>query len=99
MEVLITKILEVFSLEYMLSVILGSYFVIKLVDLLNGDKIVPTWGKRTITCIVGAIMFFVFTKYTDTRNECLIASFFAAIFAYDTAIKELFKKFNIEYRS
>lgn len=99
METLIVKIFEIFSLEYMLSVILASYFVIKIVDVFNGERIVPTWGKRTITCIVGAVLFFVFTLYTDTKNECLIASFFAAIFMYDTAIKELFRKLNIEYRN
>lgn len=99
METLITKIFEIFSLEYMFSVILGSYFVIKLVDLLNGDKVVPTWGKRTITCVVGVVLFGIFSMYTDTKIECLIASFFAAVFAYDSAIKELFKKLNIEYRS
>ena len=98
MELLVTKIFEVFSLEYMLSVVLASYFVIKIVDYFNGEKIVPTWGKRTITCIIGGMLFFVFIKYTDTKSESLIASFFAAIFMYDAAIKELLKKLNIEYR-
>lgn len=99
MESLFVKIFEVISLEYMFSVILASYFVIKIVDIFNGKAVVPTWCKRTITCIVGAVLFFVFSKYTDTRTECLIASFFAAIFMYDTAIKELFKKLNITYRN
>ena len=99
METLIAKIFDIFSMEYMLSVILASYFVIKIVDALNGDKIVPTWGKRTITCIVGAITFFIFELYTDTKHECLIASFFAAVFMYDAAINALLKKLNIEYRS
>lgn len=99
MEMLFAKILEIFSLEYMFSVIVASYLIIKMVDALNGGKVVPTWAKRTITCVVGAILFGVFVKFTDTNIQCLSASFFAAVFVYDTAIKALIKKFNVDYNS
>ena len=98
METFIIRLLEVFSLEYMASVILASYFIIKVIDWVNGDKVVPTWGKRTVTFVIGAMLFGVFFLYTDTAHEQLIASFFAALFLYDAAIKELLKRFNIEYR-
>lgn len=98
MDILVTKLFEVFSLEYMFSVIIATYFTIKVIDFLNGEKSVPTWMKRTITCIVGAVLFVVFVYYTDTNKERLIASFFAALFLYDAAIKELFRKLKIEYR-
>lgn len=98
MEVLIGKTLGIFSLEYMFSVIVASYLVIKLVDALNGERVVPTWLKRLITCLVGAVFFVVFAKFTDVTVQCLIASFFSAVFVYDTAIKVIIKKFNIDYR-
>lgn len=98
MEVLIEKIFGIFSLEYMFSVIVASYLVIKLVDALNGEKVVPTWLKRLITCLVGAVFFVVFAKFTDVTVQCLMASFFSAVFVYDTAIKVIIKKFNIGYR-
>lgn len=98
MEIFINKLFEIFSTEYMFSVIVASYLIIKLVDALNGDKIVPTWLKRTITCTVGAILFIVFIKFTDVTLQCLIASFFSAVFVYDTAIKVIIQKFNIDYR-
>lgn len=98
METLFARLFEIFSLEYMFSVIMASYFVIKLVDFLNGEKIVPTWMKRTITFVVGAISFFVFRAYTDVSVQCLIASYFAAVFVYDTAIKCLIKKFDLDYK-
>ena len=98
MEVLIEKIFGIFSLEYMFSVIVASYLVIKLVDALNGERVVPTWLKRLITCLVGAVFFVVFAKFTDVTIQCLMASFFSAVFVYDTAIKVIIKKFNIDYR-
>lgn len=98
MDVLVAKFFEIFSLEYMFSVIVASYLIIKFVDVINGDNIVPTWMKRTITCGVGALLFIVFIKFTDVTLQSLIASFFSAIFVYDTAIKVIIQKFNIDYK-
>lgn len=98
MEVLFSKLFEIFSLEYMFSVIVASYLTIKLVDVLNGERVVPSWMKRVITCLIGAILFIVFAKFTDVTLQCLIASFFSAVFVYDTAIKVIIKKLNIGYR-
>lgn len=98
MGTLFERLFEVFSLEYMFSVIIASYLFIKLMDTLNKERAVPTWLKRGITFLVGAILFVVFLKFTDVTVQCLIASFFSAIFVYDTAIKVLIKKFNIDYK-
>ena len=98
MEVFFEKLFDIFSLEYMFSVIIASYLVIKLVDVINGEKVVPTWMKRVITFIVGVIFFVVFMKFTDETVQCLMASFFSAVFVYDTAIKVIIRKFNIDYR-
>lgn len=99
METLVEKMFETFSLEYMFSTIICAYLILKLVDNFNGSKVVPTWLKRVITCEIGAVLFVVFARFTDTTTQCLITSFFAAIFVYDTAIKTILKKLNIDYRS
>ena len=98
MDAFVSKFFEIFSLEYMFFVFFASYIIIKFVDALNGDNIVPTWMKRTITCSVGALLFVVFIKFTDVTLQSLIASFFSAIFVYDTAIKVIIQKFNIDYK-
>lgn len=98
MDVLFAKLFEIFSLEYMFSVIVATYLTIKLVDVLNGDKIVPSWAKCLITCLMGVAMLLVFYFFTEETFECLITSFFAAVFAYDKAIKFLIEKFNVGYR-
>lgn len=98
MEILFTKLFEVFSLEYMYSVIVATYLIIKFVDTINGNNVVPSWAKCTITCFVGAAFFMVFRAFTDETFECLITSFFGAVFAYDKVIKILIEKFNAGYR-
>lgn len=98
MEDLLTKILGVFSIEYMVSVIIASYLVLKAVDALNGDRVVPTWLKRVATCTIGVALFWVFLKFAGATVQSLVASFFAAVFVYDVAIKALLKKFNIDYK-
>ena len=98
MEPLFTKLLELFSVGYMFSVIVASYLVIKLVDAVNGNKVVPSWAKCLVTCIMGIILFVVFYLFTEETLESLITSFFAAVFVYDKAIKLLIEKFNMGYR-
>lgn len=98
MDILFDRLFSILSLEYMFSVIVASYFAIKLVDLLNGNKVIPSWLKCTITCIMGVILFAVFCLFTDETVECLITSFFAALFTYDKAVKFLIEKFNVGYR-
>lgn len=98
MEPLFNRLLETFSLEYMFTIIMASYFIIKVIDQFNGNNAVPTWLKRVITASVGLVAWVVFSRYTDTSFECLAASYFAAVFVYDTAIKVLLKKFDIDYK-
>lgn len=98
MEQLFERILSVFSFEYMFSVIIASYFVIKVVDSFNGDKAVPSRIKRLITFGVGAISFWVFHTFTEVAFEALISSYFAAVFFYDAAIKYLIQKLDVDYK-
>lgn len=98
MEVMFDKLFGIFSLEYMFSVIVATYFIIKTVDRFNGNKKVSSGVKCSITCVVGIIMLFGFLKLTDETFECLITSFFAALFTYDKAIKILVEKFKIGYK-
>lgn len=98
MENIFDKILNAFSPAYILTVIIASYFVIKLVDYLNGESEVKTWHKRIATFGIGAIAFTAFYIWGNTDFEVLVASYFAALFLYDAAIKYLLKKLEIDYK-
>lgn len=99
MDLLLTRLLETFSLEYMFSVVMASYMVLKIIDLFRKPQKIPTWAKRLTTCIIGAIMIVVYKQTTETSFQCLMASFFAAVFAYDAVIKTLLKKLDIDYNN
>ena len=98
MEPIFERILSVFSFEYMLSVIIASYFIIKVIDSFNGDKAVPNGIKKLITLGVGAISFWVFPTFTEVTFETLDSSYFAAVFFYDSAIKYLIQKLGVGYK-
>ena len=98
MEQLFDKLFEIFSLEYIVCVIFTSYFLIKLVDCMNGVKEVPTWAKRGITFVIGAVYVVFFRQLSDITIQCLVSSFFVALFIYDGAIRYLLKKFDIDYK-
>lgn len=98
MEAIFDRLLEIFSLEYMISVIMASYFVIKFADVLNGEKPLPCWVKRVITFAVGGVLMWVFHEYAEISFRTLISSYFAAVFFYDAAIKWLLKKMEIAYK-
>lgn len=96
MELIFTKFIETLSLEYMFSVIVASYLLIKVLTALKGN--VKSWAKCLVTCVVGVVLFGVFLKFTDETFECLMASFFAAVFLYDKAVKAIIEKFNLGYK-
>lgn len=98
MEHLVDRILQIFSLEYMFSVIIASYFIIKVIDSLNGNKAVPSKVKRLITFGVGAISFWIFHTFTEVTFETLVSSYLAAVFFYDAAIKYLIQKLDVDYK-
>ena len=98
MEQLVDRILQIFSLEYMFSVIIASYFIIKVIDSLNGDKAIPTKFKRLITFGVGAISFWIFRTFTSVTFETLVSSYLAAVFFYDSVIKLLLRKLDVDYK-
>ena len=82
----------------MFSVIIASYFIIKVIDSLNGDKAIPTKVKKLITFGVGTISFWIFRTFTEVTFETLVSSYFAAIFFYDSAIKYLIQKLDVGYK-
>lgn len=98
MEFFFDKIFEMFSLEYIFSVIVASYLIIKAIDFLNGVKKVPVWAKRVVTFTVGMALFWVFRVYTDYSISCLITSYFASVFMYDTAIRVIIQKLKMGYK-
>lgn len=100
MEPIFTQLSEAISLGYILSVIIASYFIIRFADYISNDfnERTPKWLKRVLTFVIGLIVFAIFKMFTDTDTDKLITSYFVALFVYDSAIKFLIKKFNVDYK-
>ena len=58
----VKELLSKFDLAYMFAVNVATYIIIKVIDNLNGEKIVPTYLKRIIAFIVGAVIAFAVIK-------------------------------------
>lgn len=89
-EQLTNLLLNSFDFGYMLSVNILTYLVIKVTDYLNGDKIVPTWLKRTIAVICGLIIAGILTATNGFTNS-LLYSFILSLVSWDTIFKPLLK--------
>lgn len=59
----VKELLSKFDLAYMFAVNVATYIIIKVIDNLNGEKIVPTYLKRIIALIVGIIIAFTVVSF------------------------------------
>ena len=45
---IVNLIINSFDFGYCVIINVATYLIIKLIDELNGDKVVPVWGKRLV---------------------------------------------------
>lgn len=80
-----------FDYGYMFSVNVLTYLIIKTVDYLNGDKIVPQWAKRIIAVISGIILGVIIVLSNGYSNT-LLYSFILSLISWDVIFKPIIKK-------
>lgn len=96
-EQIINTTISSFDFTYCIIVNLLTYFTIKIIDDLNGDKKVSTWTKRGIT--VWAILFVGVVYYLigiDTKllfNSAILAPVF-----WSWIGKPIAKKLDVDYK-
>ena len=91
LEVLISKLIDSFDFAFMLIINLSTYLIIKTIDNLNGDSIVPTYLKRIIAVAVG-IGFTLLALYigdSTTPAKVLVYSFVLSLVSWDIIFKPL----------
>ena len=93
MDKILDLLLNYFDFGYMLSVNILTYIVIKIIDELNKEKIVPVWLKRTIAVICGIIIWGIIICFNGYSNV-LIYSFILSLVSWDTVFKPIIKKFE-----
>lgn len=93
----VKELLSKFDLAYMFAVNVATYIIIKVIDNLNGEKIVPTYLKRIIAFIVGAIIAFAVTSF-GTDKTIILYSFILSLVSWDYLFKGIIKKLSIDYK-
>ena len=99
MEEFVKDLLSRFDFAYMIVVNLVTYLLIKAVDELNGDKVIPTWLKRTTAVIVGVLLAIVAIMIGADKTT-IFYSFFVSLVSWDVVFKPIIKKLGdkIDYR-
>ena len=87
----IEELLSHFDIGYMFTVNVATYLVIMTIDKLNGERVVPTYLKRIIAFIVGAIIAFKVTNFGSDKTTILY-SFILSLVSWDVLFKPLLNK-------
>jgi hypothetical protein len=91
------ELLNIFNWEIVISTILGTYIVIKIVDEANGAKAISKWLKKAIMLIislgVGTIYYF-----SGVEIGIILPSLLLSPFAYSYGINWILDKCKLAYK-
>lgn len=102
MEQLVGHFVELFSthfdLSFMLCVNILTYILIKVIDDLNGDKVVGTWTKRLVMIISCFAIAAGYRAGGYEETVILINSSVLAPVAWSWIFKPILKKIGVDYK-
>lgn len=87
-----------FDFAFVICVNVLAYLVIKLVDKLNGDKVVSTWNKRVITLVCALIMGVIYFSLKLGDVKVVLNSIILSFIFWSWILKPIFAFFKIDYR-
>ena len=98
MEQIINQLVYNFDFALILIINIITYFVIKIIDELDGDKIPTTWQKRFVFLIVATIIGFIYKYTANIPINIIINSCIIAPVAWSWLAKPIADKFGIDYK-
>lgn len=102
MDKLISNFVELFNthfdLSFMLCVNILTYILIKVIDDLNGDKVVGTWTKRLVMIISCFAIAAGYIAGGYENTTILINSAILAPVAWSWIFKPILKKIGVDYK-
>lgn len=98
MEQIINQLIYNFDFALILIINIVTYFIIKTIDELNGNKVPTTWQKRIVFLIVATIMGILYKYVTDVPTNIIINSCIIAPVAWSWLAKPIANKFGIDYK-
>lgn len=94
---IINTTIESFDFSFCIAVNILTYFIIKLIDELNGSRKVATWTKRCVMLIVVICISIVY-YVTGSNPKLIINSAILAPVFWSWIGKPICNKLNIDYR-
>lgn len=94
----VSQILSNISIPLILSVNIITFFVIKIVEEMNGKNVLDKVLKKFITFVVSVSLFAIFYFYKVSNLEILTVSVLFSPFTYQYIFKSILDKFGIGYR-
>lgn len=93
----ITTIISSFDFSYCIIVNILTYLIIKLIDSLNGKKVISTWSKRIVLLVVILSTGVLYNKIGCDSKILLNSAILAPVF-WSWIIKPICKYFKIDYK-
>ena len=87
-----------FDFAFVICVNVLAYLVIKLVDKLNGNKVVSTWNKRVITLVCALIMGVIYFSLKLGDVKVVLNSIILSFIFWSWILKPIFAFFKIDYK-
>ena len=87
-----------FDFAFVICVNVLAYLVIKLVDKLNGNKVVSTWNKRVITLVCALIMGVIYFSLKLGDVKVVLNSIILSFIFWSWILKPIFPFFKIDYK-
>ena len=94
---IITTIISSFDFVYCISVNVLTYIIIKLIDSLNGKKVISTWSKRIVLLVV-ILSTGVLYNLIGCDNKILLNSAILSPVFWSWIMKPICKYFKIDYK-
>lgn len=87
-----------FDFAFVICVNVLAYLVIKLVDKLNGNKVVSTWNKRVITLVCAVLMGVIYFSLKLGDVKVVLNSIILSFVFWSWVIKPILSFFKIDYK-
>lgn len=87
-----------FDFAFVICVNVLAYLVIKLVDKLNGDKVVSTWNKRVITLVCAVLMGIIYFSLKLGDVKVVLNSIILSFVFWSWILKPILAFFKIDYK-
>lgn len=87
-----------FDFAFVICVNVLAYLVIKLVDKLNGNKVVSTWNKRVITLVCAVLMGIIYFSLKLGDVKVVLNSIILSFVFWSWIMKPILGFFKIDYK-